>query len=169
MILLILITIIVIVALIWSCGEILFPIVMGGMSFLVAFLVLLIPHMIIADNLVDNPKAVVEHEEIEICAIKDNITGSGSFFLGSGTYSKDPAYFYMVKSQHGKQMEHIEANNYVYVDDSLSNGETPYLDVISYTSDSWWINNLFMWPEANIYIFHVPEDSITTEFEIDME
>lgn len=103
----------------------------------------------------------------EISALKDNSNVSGQSFIGTGFISENQYYFYMTETEKGKKMNKVRIN-----DAYLNEGDyVPYVDVYSYRYKS----KLARWlygenkDENYEFVFFIPEDTITTEFNIDME
>lgn len=155
---------------IFATEELGYSFLWGLLALLLAFLILMIPCGVIEDRLVDDPEAKVEETVIDIYALKDNVQGYGSFFLGTGTYDEEPVYYYVLKDKFGKKVEYLSLeDNDIYINDNVPKDEQPTLTIYKYTSPSWVKNHFFLYPEKTVYVFNIPKGSITSEFEIDLE
>lgn len=106
-------------------------------------------------------------ETIEITALKDNSELHGSFYLGSGSIDEETYYYFMTETNKGKKMDKVSTK-----DAYLNEGETEntYIEVY----DLVFTNSIakFLFGESSgydEYIFYIPENSVTTEFNVDME
>jgi hypothetical protein len=125
--------------------------------------------LLLCSSIICAPLVETEHVKVkttEIVALKDNNELSGSFFLGSGCVDENTRYYYMENTERGKRMRDISAEN-AYLNES--NSETPRIE----TYQSEWKNkawNLIAFPsEGGYYKIYIPENSIITDFEVDME
>lgn len=101
-----------------------------------------------------------------IYALEDNITNNGYYYLGSGTKDGDAAYFYVVEDDWGMKVESKDTD-YSYI--IYDNDEEPHVEIY----DGEWSNPLikalgFIGPE-NRYKFFVPEGSMTSNINIDLQ
>ena len=106
-------------------------------------------------------------ETKEISALNDNITASGSFYLGSGRVDGEMKYFYVEETNKGKTVDSISADNVYIVE---SNTEKPRIE-------KWqekWENESLVWLSlcdgTNVieYKIYIPENSFTTDFNVDL-
>lgn len=108
----------------------------------------------------------IETEEIAITALADNDSVSGKFFLGTGRVDEEMQYYYIEKTELGKQMKNISAENVYLVED---NNEAPRIEkyTCKWKNKSWyWIAGFALEPDyTQIYI---PEGAVTTEFNVDL-
>lgn len=105
-------------------------------------------------------------ETKEITALNDNSTASGYFFLGSGQVDEEMKYFFVEETEKGKHVDSVSAKNAYVIE---SNSETPRIELLRpdfKNKGLWWIAFPMQDPEYRIYI---PEDSITTDFNVDLE
>lgn len=106
-------------------------------------------------------------EKIEITALKDNSQIQGNFFLGSGSINEESYYFYMTNTNKGKKMEKAKVEN-SYINENSDNDT--YVEVYDVMIKNGFAKFLFGKTTVDSeYIFYVPEDSVTTEFKVDME
>lgn len=108
----------------------------------------------------------VKVNEIEISALKDNNNMSGNFFIGIGYIDEEMNYYYVENTEKGKIVKKIDANNVYIVED---NEEQPRIEEYKaqFKNEKWLLiaancNNSY----KKIYI---PENSITNEYNIDLE
>lgn len=129
------------------------------MGVLVGILLIVLP----VDYLL--PKTEKYAESIEITALKDSSNVEGSFYLGSGYIDEEQYYYYMTDTNKGKKMEKVLAeDSYIKEVD----GEVK-LDI--YELEYNFIGKVLMFFNSSgyEYIFNVPKDTVTTEFNVDME
>ena len=116
-----------------------------------------------------SPNVNVDYTLIDtqpIYALEDNITHNGHYYLGSGTKDGDAAYFYVIEDEWGMKIESKDTD-YSYI--IYDNNEKPRVEIY----DGEWSNPLikalgFIGPE-NRYKFFVPEGSMTTNINIDLQ
>lgn len=101
-----------------------------------------------------------------IYALEDNITNNGHYYLGSGTKDGDAAYFYVIEDEWGMKVESKDTD-YSYI--IYDNDKKPRVEIY----DGEWSNPLikalsFIGPE-NRYKFFVPEGSMTSNINIDLQ
>lgn len=139
----------------------------GALMGLLASIVLLAVFSIVA---CDAPSTVQEGYSHELIALNDDADGSvsGLFFLGTGSVSSDEdlEYVFIYETEKGMTVGERKAKS-VYVR-YIEDGETPRLVHYVETYDSsfwdWFLGNKDSWD-----VFYIPEGSITTNFEIDLE
>jgi hypothetical protein len=102
-----------------------------------------------------------------ITALKDNSVTEGSFFLGSGTVDETPVYAYARKESGGIVIDSIPSDGVIIVEDS---NERPRIENLAkeFKSEKLeeWFPLFSFWGADKVY---VPEGSITTDFDIDLE
>jgi len=106
-------------------------------------------------------------ETYEISAIKDNSNVSGNSFIGTGYVNESQYYFYILETKKGKKMHKVHIG-----DAYLNEGDyTPYVDVYDYKYNSKFAQWLYGKNKYDDYefVFFIPEDTVTTEFNVDME
>lgn len=139
----------------------------GGVMGLVAAIILFAVFSIVA---IDAPATVQEGYSYELIALNDDADTSisGLFFLGTGSVSSDEdlEYVFIYETEKGMTVGERRANS-VYIQ-YIEEGETPRLVHYVETYDSgfwdWLLGNKDSWD-----VFCIPEGSITTDFEIDLE
>lgn len=149
------------------------PLFGGLLTVIALFLVglfLLIPSAIYNDYLIEHADQyeVSEISQENIYALQDNGEIHGSFFLGSGTVDEVNYYFYIVEGPMGKSIEQ-ENLDYCFIDDSLPDGEQPYISEIVIESDNFFAKTCLYTNKATVYVFHIPKGSIIENYRIDLE
>ncbi|CAM3635988.1 hypothetical protein [Mesobacillus zeae] len=106
--------------------------------------------------------------EVEIYAIKDNSEVQGQFSLGYGSVDEEQYYYYVTESNDGfKKIAKAEVDNSALKEESIDN---PYVVVYENKFDSAFMR--FMYGDyngSNTYEFHVPNNTITTDYNVDLE
>ncbi|WP_434786882.1 hypothetical protein [Bacillus velezensis] len=124
------------------------------------FLIAAVPSFFIETKTVDPHKA-------EIYSIKDSAKTSGSFVLGSGTVD-EKQYLYFVKEKDG-----FKTVSKAAVEDSkMKEGEYAKPYVLTYDVQFKSAFARFFYGKSTgfeAYEFYLPEDTITTEYKIDLE
>jgi phosphate/sulfate permease len=102
-----------------------------------------------------------------ISALKDGSSVQGDFFLASGSVDEVPMYFFAKKKSGGIVMDSIEAEDVIIIED-----DTEEPRIVEYAgrfkSDrlEYWLPSTPTHVETRIY---VPEGTVTTKFDIDLE
>lgn len=106
--------------------------------------------------------------EVGIYAIKDNSEVQGQFSLGYGSVDEEQYYYYVTESKDGfKKIAKAEVDNSALKEESIEN---PYVVVYENRFDSSFMR--FMYGDYNgskTYEFHVPNNTITTNYNVDLE
>lgn len=142
----------------------LFSLLISGLTFIFAFIFIVIPASIVAlpDSPSDDQVEVVE--EIDLIALQDNLTIKGSIFVLSGYIDEELQYFYLYDNGYGMQYDNIKVKDcYIKYTDEASR-------VVKWTlsNKSNMINRLFC-TYKTYYTFYVPEDSmIENTYNIDL-
>ena len=141
------------------------PLVMIAMT-LVAFLVLLLTSSANSNIAETVP---VESTTQELIAIQDNrdIEGRGSFI--SRSVETNNYYYYLVETEKGIQLNKQLTNSSCIK--YLEEGETPYVETLTFDYKNKKLNEIFWGPciKNDEYIFHIPKDSVITEYKIDLQ
>lgn len=141
------------------------PLLMFLMT-VVAFLVLMVTANISSAVAETVP---VESTTQELIALQDNqdIKGQGSFL--SRSIEINSYYYYLTETEKGLQLNK-QSTNSSYVK-YLEEGETPYIEIITLDYKNKILNEIFWGPcvKNDEYIFHIPKDSIITEYKIDLQ
>lgn len=107
--------------------------------------------------------------EEQIMCLKDNINDSGSFYLGSGHIDTDSYYFYITYSEYGVIQNKLKTEYCFVMEDTEKNA---YIETIELTQlKGHKVAKLLIgdiW-EDTVYVFHIPKNSIITDFVIDCE
>lgn len=101
-----------------------------------------------------------------IYALQDNITHSSHYYVGSGVKDGDAAYFYVTKDDWGMKIN-SKGTDYSYI--IYDNDEEPRVEIY----DGKWANPIikllgFIGPKSR-YKFYVPEGTMTTNMNIDLQ
>lgn len=106
-------------------------------------------------------------ETREIAALNDTASVSGQFFLSSGQVEDEMKYYFVEKTEKGKVVNSIGAKKAYIIE---SNTETPRIE-------KWgkrWTSDVVFWftatagPGACEYKIYIPENSVTTNFNVDL-
>lgn len=134
-----------------------------GLGLLVGVLVSLIAY--IPANHVE--MHAVDPVKTEIYSLKDTSETSGSFILGSGTAQEVPYFYYVVEKDGFKSIDKAAIPASKIREGSY---EKPY--VLTYDVQYKSAIARFFYGKStglNTYEFYLPEDTITTDYKIDME
>ena len=139
----------------------------GALMGLIAAIILVAIFSVVA---CDAPGTVHESYSYELVALNDDAdtSVSGLFFLGAGSVSSDEdlEYTFIYKTEKGMTVDERKARN-VYIQ-YIVEGETPrlvhYIEIYASGFWDWLLGNKDSWD-----VFYIPEGSITTDFEIDLE
>ena len=104
-------------------------------------------------------------ETREIYALEDNITHGGRYFLGSGTANGDAAYFYVVEEDFGIKTKSKDTD-YAYI---RYTDETPTVEYYKTEFKNPLIRLLTLWGPYNVCRFNIPEGSVTTNINVDLQ
>lgn len=115
----------------------------------------------ICDSVADKTYHITE--DTEIYALRDNIVTEGDFFLGSGNIDGELNYFYVVQTDMGYTINHMDADN-VYIQYTT---DRCHLETYSYTFNSKFVR-LIAAPMSERYIFYIPDGSIINNYSIDL-
>jgi len=132
-----------------------------GYTMIIYMLVSLFTLIIIDENIETKD---VPFNEVSITALKDGNVSEGTFFLGSGSVDGVTYYYYMVDTQYGKTMNKIKAANTYIQEGDFEPKIVKYKE--DYDSKFW--NWVYPNHESRT-IIQVPENTVTKDFEIDME
>ena len=104
-------------------------------------------------------------ETKEIYALEDNITHGGRYFLGSGMANGDAAYFYVVEEDFGLKTKSKDTD-YAYI---KYTDETPTVEYYETEFKNPLIRFITLWGPYNICRFKVPEGSVTSNINVDLQ
>lgn len=102
----------------------------------------------------------------KITALKDNISSEGRFFLASATINDTPYYYYVVQTDRGLKQKKINVEK-TYIHYTKDDFRVETYEGVSFKN--WYT---YIWasvPTAEYYDIYIPEGSVTTEFNIDLE
>lgn len=141
------------------------PLIMFTMT-LVAFLVLLLTSAASSEIAETVP---VESTTQTLVAMQDNrdIEGHGSFI--SRSVETNSYYYYLTETEKGIKLNK-QSTNSSYIK-YLEEGETPYVEILTFDYKNKKLNEIFWGPcvKNDEYVFHIPKDSIISEYKIDLQ
>lgn len=109
---------------------------------------------------------VYDVDHTEIVALADNTGAQGSFFLGSGTVKSDIYYFYITENEDGsKDINKIRSRDVAFYDDEA---DAPYIVTIRSHNSSPVARFFFITEECRTEV-HIPPNSITSDFSVDLQ
>lgn len=117
-----------------------------------------------------NPNLVETYqtEEIPLCALRDNMGTSGTFFLGTGSVDSKMKYFYLIKDGQGRMsIEGIYVNNAYLVEFADDSSMAPHI-LREYTHFKSWILRVLLIYYKDTTTFYIPEGSIQYNFNVDL-
>lgn len=131
--------------------------------------VLMVPSDMMAQTLPDRKTGIDKTITCEnICAFEDNISGSGNYFLLSGSYEEEPCYYYVVERDYGMKTEWTYAEE-SYLKFDLKKDEQPYKETIIYRGTKF-TDKFILFPfKKVIVVFHIPEGSLQENYNIDLK
>lgn len=104
-------------------------------------------------------------ETKEIYALEDNITHNGRYFLGSGTANGDAAYFYIVEEDFGIKTKSKDTD-YAYI---KYTNETPTVEYYDTEFKNPFYKWIVLWGPYDVCRFNIPEGSVTSNINVDLE
>lgn len=114
--------------------------------------------------------AKVEYDTLvetkEITALNDDSAISGHFYLGSGYVNEKKRYYFFEETDKGKHMDSVDADSSYIIE---SDTEQPRIEVYPPKFKSKWLYLFAMEFADTEYKIYIPENSITTEFKVDLE
>ena len=124
---------------------------------------------LLASLLISCSSAAVDYPLIDtkpIYALQDNVTHGSHYYIGSGVKDGDAAYFYVTEEDWGMKINSKDTD-YSYV--VYDNDEEPRVEIY----DGDWANPFikllgFIGPKDR-YKFYVPEGTMTTNINIDLQ
>lgn len=149
-----------------DCGEwwnVLYPIIYGFVGFLIGIIVWFLIGWI-GFFLPYNETVTTQ----EICALNDSSEVEGQKFLFSGYIEENLVYRYVVESDKGKHIEECKVED-AYIKDIES--KKPYVEYHSYEFKSYWFYLFAIdWKALENYsVFYVPDGTITSEYNVDLQ
>lgn len=120
---------------------------------------------LILSQIVDTQPVLAE--EIKIVALQDGASSAGRFFLGAGHTDDKVKYYYLEETEQGKHIASVDARNSYIIE---SNSETPRIETYKYE----WKNKGWKWlalisPPGRTIKIYIPENSVTTDFNVDLQ
>ena len=115
----------------------------------------------------ENAETKISHTEtVEIYALTDTTSAKGRNFLYSGYVNGKLVYRYVIETEKGKQVKELDSKNAYIIEDDT---EQPRIEIHEKTYENDWLNKFFFIFSNKEYIIYIPEGSITTEYNIDLE
>ncbi|MDH5159857.1 hypothetical protein [Heyndrickxia oleronia] len=110
----------------------------------------------------------VSPQKQAIYAIKDNNESHGSFALGFGSVDEEQYYYYVVEDASGfKTIKKSEVDESKIKEENI---DQPYVLIYEQRFDSALARFMYgKYSGYNTYEFHVPKNTVTTEYNIDLE
>ncbi|MGL3988396.1 hypothetical protein ACSHMG_19015 [Bacillus [licheniformis] CMCC 63516] len=146
----------------WGFGPIecilgiLFGSAVGALVFVIGF----IPAFFLQDEPVNPHKT-------EIYSIKDNSNTKGSFILGSGAVDEEQYFYYVVEKDSFKSVDKAKVK-----DSKMKEGDIEQPYVVTYEMQFKSAIARFFYGKytgEKTYEFYLPENTITTDYKIDLE
>lgn len=104
-------------------------------------------------------------EEYQICALNDTTEVEGACYLFSGYIDEDLVIRYVINTDKGKHIEEIKGTENVYINEG---DYTPTVKVYHKKLAHDWYYLFAYTIYSDEYVFYVPENTITNEYEIDL-
>lgn len=105
-------------------------------------------------------------EEYEICALKDTTEIEGAHYLFSGYIDEKLVFRYVIDTEKGKHIEEIKGTTNVYINEG---NYVPTIKVYTKKLAKDWYDLFAYCFYSNEYVFYVPENTITNEYNIDLQ
>lgn len=146
----------------WDVGEkILFSVIYGAFGFLIGFVLLISVGSLI--GFAFPTKTVVTTNNIY--ALNDNSGVESNFYLMHGYVDEELVIRYISNGEYGKKIYEIDTDN-AYINEGKDN---PYVEIHHTVFKHDWMNLFGVCWEKDVYVFYVPQGSVTNEYEIDLE
>jgi hypothetical protein len=108
---------------------------------------------------------VEEYKEQEIYALNDSSSTEGSKFLFSGHIDEKLVFRYVIETDKGKHIEEIKGIDKVYIKEG---NYSPVLRIYSYDLKEDWHYWVAIPSFDKYYVFYVPENTVTDEYNINL-
>ena len=105
-------------------------------------------------------------KEYQLQALNDNVRVGGQFYLGTGTFSDEPKYYVMIKSDTGYKMETYKINEATLIYTQTE----PRIEQYELYFTNPWVR--FFCGDTSVndyYKIYVPEGSILNTYQVDLE
>lgn len=114
----------------------------------------------------DYDRCVVEKKSSqEIISLKDNMNIRGSAYLFGGHIDEDLYYFYAKETEQGYITDKVKASR-CYINYT---NETPRIESYEATGFKTWTTWIYAIPAYHHYSIYVPDGTIVTDYEINLE
>lgn len=104
--------------------------------------------------------------EYQLQALNDNVGVGGRFYLGTGTFSDEPKYYVMIKSDTGYKMETYKINEATLIYTQTE----PRIEQYELYFTNPWVR--FFCGDTSVddyYKIYVPEGSILNTYQVDLK
>lgn len=146
----------------YSCWEYISDGILGAiLGVAVGFLIYLLIGGVIGQCLPLNEVV----EEREICALTDNSSIEGSYFLFSGYIDENLVCRYVIDTDKGKHVEEVDMNNVYINEGDYKPTVKHYYYELKKDWHNWFAHDGFT---DECYEFYVPENTVTNEYNIDL-
>lgn len=137
---------------------------LGFMGSVALSLILFLTTSLICSEVAEIKYSLIESKEI--VALNDNSGASGQFFLGSGNADHSMKYYFIEATNKGGHMDSVDASKTFIIE---SNKENPRIEYYRPKWESvvlrWFAHPL----NKTRYKIYIPENSMTSNFNIDLE
>lgn len=107
---------------------------------------------------------IYEETVTPIVALEDNMTSSGTFFLGTGSAKDSIYYYYMIETERGYALQSVAASKtYIKYDTK------PRIVIENGCGFKHWYNNIWAFPTHTRYTIYIPEGTILNNYNIDLK
>lgn len=107
---------------------------------------------------------IYEETVTPIVALEDNMTSSGTFFLGTGSAKDSIYYYYMIETKQGYKLQSVAASKaYIKYDTK------PRIVIENGCGFKHWYNNIWAFPTHTNYTIYIPEGTILNNYNIDLK
>ena len=148
----------------WCFGEAALSFLLVLLGWLFSFLIVLGVSTMTTYCVADENKSYEIESSHNIVALKDNPDVTGSFFLFSGYEEEELYYYYAEETELGIKTKKVNADDVYIIYDNEPRIEEYYAKKFKH----WW-HYIYAFPSDYYYKIYVPDGTVTTDFEIDLE
>lgn len=102
----------------------------------------------------------------QICALTDNNSIEGRYYLYSGYINEKIVYRYVIETEIGKHVEEIDSGR-VYIKEGNYPPTVKHCSFVLKKKWHYWFANTSMMEDY--YVFYVPESTVTGKYNIDLK
>jgi len=107
---------------------------------------------------------IYKETSLPIISLEDNIGHQGKFFLGTGIVHEHSYYYFVLKTDRGFKIKNVSAEDaYVRYDSQ------PRIVIKQAIGFKHWYNYIWAIPIKSQNIIYVPEDTIISNYSIDLQ